>query len=192
MSSLSSEEIDDVQKIDDVIVDFQYFFDGNEKLIIKEITFLAFDDFELPIFTYLFEPTCDEQCFDEDIQKKNRELTKKFHRIAWKAGIEKFDQTEEIVCFYTQNYRDIFASGAEKVKHLQSILNRNVKNIDNFLSESWREESVQQVRCPNHQKFTKHCSVKNALKIRSALGKDRYRERGDLIGSIPDVPVMFF
>lgn len=108
-------------------VEFQAFINNQNKFIIKELVFL---DISTNVVNYfLFKAPFPFRKLNIKSSRTNTWLMNNLHYIGWNEGFTQYKELDNIMHHYCQQYDEIYTSGHEKSKWIQSYGTSNVTNV---------------------------------------------------------------
>lgn len=119
---------------------------------------------------YFFEPPYPSEILTTDQRRAVRYCTRSVHGLEWERGHVPYSEMSRIISEDTANYEVIVTKGEEKRKFFESILGRNVVNLDCVIYdklENMHQHRTASVQCDHCGK----CAVDNARKIASWFQK---------------------
>lgn len=142
-----------------IVVEFQGFKDNNNSYVVKELALGALS----PYWTrrYLFKPPYEFDELDRKVQISNNWCSRNLHGLRWEEGDLDYSSLESLLKSETELYGLIVTKGAEKKRFLESLLGKNVIDMDVILPLRLSRLSDPKTKC-NHIGL---CAVKNVEKL---------------------------
>lgn len=153
----------------DIVVDFQAFRNNFNQYIIKECAVVDVDGSFVE--NWLVAPPYNFYNLSKAKRKESVWLTLNYHGLKWDDGglcYSSFLDELRTLCKDAQN---IFVKGKEKADYLQSILNRNVTDLERYNAPSLKEllktSKIPLLRCYRHSKQKQYfCALTNVEKLK--------------------------
>lgn len=109
------------------VIEFQGFRNNWNTFIIKELVFL---DVSRNVANYfLFKPPFSFGLLNSKSARTNRWLSTNLHHITWEEGFTEYDELDNIMYHYCQQFDEMYTTGDEKVKWIEMYFRGKVRNI---------------------------------------------------------------
>lgn len=147
-------------------VEFQAFRNNQNKFIIKELAFL---DISTNVVNYfLFKSPFPFRQLNNKSSRTNVWLMKHLHHIGWDEGFTQYKELDNIMKHYCEQYDEIYTSGVEKTKWIQTYGASNVTNVtlDKTFSTQFNGLCI---GVKNQQHKMSSCALSRAYRVSQAV-----------------------
>ena len=125
------------RRIMDFIVDIQGFRDTERKFLPKEVAVICLQN---PIVNHwIVQAPCNFIELPEDVKNTNSYCAVDIHGINWFEGEVSLRQVHRYLFNIARAARRIYVRGEEKTRYLESLLGRNIFNLEKYDSPTFRK-----------------------------------------------------
>lgn len=151
------------------IIEFQSFIGSSDEFIVKELVVMDINTNVLNYF--LFKPPHSFQKLTPKAKRINKWLMNNFHHIAWSEGFTDYNELQNIITHYTQQYGIIYTTGFKKRKWIEQYTTNKVINyvISKHYQVNTGSGFCNSVNKDEHR--ISNCCLIKAYRLLSAMGK---------------------
>lgn len=150
------------------VIEFQAFRDNEDKYIVKEMVIL--DLFTNVVYYFLFKPPYSLKKLNNKSTRTNKWLTNYFHHITWKEGFTLYQDLENVMYHFCNQFKKIYTTGHEKSKWIKQYTTAEVVNW----KLNKRIEGKLSLFCDgvkdNRHRFS-NCALLKAFRLATALSQ---------------------
>lgn len=114
--------------MDEYIIDFQAFKDGNNKYVLKELAVISIR--RAIIGHFLIKSPFDVKKLPADKRSSVNYLIDHHHGIRWEDGYITFKELVTLICDITANASQIFIKGNERARFIEKLTNKPTIDLD--------------------------------------------------------------
>lgn len=148
------------------IIEFQAFRGDANEFIIKELVIL--DLMTSVVYYFLFKPPFPFSSLHGKALRTNRWLMNYFHHISWTDGFTGYEELNNIMYYYCQQYDAIHTTGEEKAKWIQMYSTAPVKNCTYDKGFGYDISDIC-ISVHNPQHRVSNCALSRAYRLRAFL-----------------------